>query len=89
MLRLHGAAGGLGRLPTSILRTICQQLSHADIEQCRLVCTEWRTAFGEASVTDMYLVRPAGSAQSTLAAAHAAWATSGAFLACNLGLDFM
>ena len=46
-------------LPGTLVRAICQALSHADIEQCRLVCKEWRGSFGAASVTDLYMVRAA------------------------------
>lgn len=45
----------MSELPVSILRLICQQMAHVDIEQARLTCTKWSTAFGAAAVTDMYL----------------------------------
>ena len=50
------AGFGISSLPVSLVRAICQSLSHADIEQCRLVCQSWRRGFGEASVTDLYMV---------------------------------
>ena len=53
----HLPAGRMGTMPTSLVRVICQALTHADIEQCRLVCKDWRAGFGEASVTDLYMVR--------------------------------
>ncbi|GAX85594.1 hypothetical protein CEUSTIGMA_g13009.t1 [Chlamydomonas eustigma] len=54
----------LTALPVSLVRAICQQLTHADIEQCRLVSKDWRTVFGAASVTDMYLAMCADSARA-------------------------
>ena len=43
------------RLPIAVLRCIAQQLTHADVESARLACRAWKTAFGAAAVTDMYM----------------------------------